>query len=326
MTEIVEGKFVTNELSKNAMGGTEQMALRMIRDIDPELLKKFQIIHSRPRELRTDLKKILVCHDLAGDDEVAQLADVNYRKQFDKIVFVSNWQAQMYNLQLGIPYSEFVVIPNAIEPFTADREARKPKSPDEPIRLIYHTTPHRGLVLLCHAYEEFTNRFPDFKVELDVYSSFDVYGWGERDTPYKPLFDHIKSLPGVTYHGFKPNSEVREALTKSDIFAYPCVWPETSCIAAIEALCSGNLMLYPNLAALPETVWMSDPVFQYQWTEKAQDHVNVFFTALTNLLFKMREHPEQVSEVAFRQMLVYNAEYNWYSRVKRWESLLNSLV
>lgn len=326
MTEIVASEYVTNELSKRAMGGTEQMAQRMVRDLDPELLKHFQIIHSRPRELRPDLKKILVCHDLSNDPEVASLGDESYRKQFDKIVFVSNWQAQMYNIQHGIPYSDFVVIPNAIEPFEV--APRPPKAPDEPIRLIYHTTPHRGLALLCAAMDALTatDRFAHLNVELDVYSSFGVYGWEERDTQYHKLFEHLKSLPGVRYHGAVSNQEVRAALTRSDIFAYPCIWPETSCIAAIEAACAGNHILHPNLAALPETIKFMDPATEYQWHEDPNKHAKIFFDHLVQLISAIRHDPEGSSAVVYRQALAYNHTYNWHSRAKVWDNLLRSLL
>lgn len=246
MTEIVAGKFITNELSENSWGGTEQMARRMVRDLDPNLLRDFQIIHSRVRELRPDLKKILVCHDLHNDPEVAKLSDPEYRKQFDKIVFVSNWQMQMYNLSLGVPYDQSIVIPNGVEPF----EIKKDISQGGTINLIYHTTPHRGLNILYSVFEKIA-QIED--IHLDVFSSFGVYGWDERDKPYEALFDKLKAHPKITYHGAQPNDVVREALTKSHIFAYPSIWPETSCIAAIEALMSGNIVVHSNLAALPET-------------------------------------------------------------------------
>ena len=40
-----------NELSKNAMGGTELMMSRLHKNVDKELLDKFQIIPSRVRDL-----------------------------------------------------------------------------------------------------------------------------------------------------------------------------------------------------------------------------------------------------------------------------------
>lgn len=318
MTEIVAGEYVTNELSKNAIGGTEQMALRMLNGIDPELLKHFQIIHSRPRELRDDLKKVLVLHDLHNDPEVAPLADPDYRKQFSAIVFVSQWQAQLYNLALGIPYDEFFVIRNGIEPIEY-----KPRDNSE-IRLIYHTTPHRGLELLIPAFEVLKKNFDN--VTLDVFSSFKIYGWEERDKQFTELFEHMKDIPGVNYHGFQPNSVVREALQKAHIFAYPSIWPETSCIALIEALCAGCLPIHPNLAALPETSGLEGSVV-YQFSENKQHHVNAFYNVLASVVSSFNEHPEQMEELAKRRSFMYNNIYNWEVKMKpQWEAILRSLL
>ena len=161
MVEIVEGKLVRNETNASAMGGTEMMAIGMQQRIPQELLKNFQIIHSRTRELRDDLKKILVCHDLAGDPEVAHLKDGGYKK-YDKLVFVSQWQFQQYHDFLGVPYSHSHILKNAIEPIV---EHKKPN--DGKIRIIYHTTPHRGLGLLYPIFDALSKQHDN--IELDVW-------------------------------------------------------------------------------------------------------------------------------------------------------------
>ncbi len=320
MTEIIAGQYVTNELSKNSLGGTEQMALRMVRDIDPELLKPYQIIHSRVREINPDLKKILVIHDLANDPESDKLTDPEYRKQFSKIVFVSNWQAQMFSLTHGIPYAEFVVIPNAIEPIKITSED-KALGPDNQVRLIYHTTPHRGLGILYPAFMELKKHF---NVTLDVYSSFKIYGWEERDKTYEPLFDMLRNAEGINYHGTVSNDEVRKALIKAHIFAYPSIWPETSCIAAIEALCAGAGIVHPNLAALPETT--SHSTSMYQFNENLQDHLNVFYSHLYATVQGIQENTELFqNRIAPQQSDHFNAVYNWHTIVHKWENLLRNL-
>jgi len=193
LVEIVAGELIRNELTQNAMGGTEMMAIGMQQRIPQELLKNFQIIHSRTRELRDDLKKILVCHDLAGDPEVAHLKDGGYKK-YDKLVFVSQWQFQQYHDFLGVPYNHSHILKNAIEPIV---EHKKPN--DGKIRIIYHTTPHRGLGLLYPIFDALSKQHDN--IELDVYSSFKIYGWEQRDEPYKALFDQLKQHPKIRYHG-----------------------------------------------------------------------------------------------------------------------------
>jgi UDP-glucose:(glucosyl)LPS alpha-1,2-glucosyltransferase len=317
VTEIINGIYKTNESSANSNGGTEQMAKRMVRDINPDLLQGFQIIHSRVRELDPDLKKILVLHDLADDPEVAKLADPEYRKQFEKLVFVSNWQFQQYNTKLGVPYSHSVVIPNAIEPIAYPLE----RTYEGPIKLIYHTTPHRGLNILYAVFEKLEQ---EFDITLDVYSSFGVYGWEHRDEQYRDLFDLLDKHPRINNHGAKPNEVIREALINSDVFAYPSIWPETSCIAAIEALCAGVAIVHPNYAALPETT--NRDAFVYQWDEDINTHANIFYEHLRYVLKNIRDNPSWFSNTMKLVAVKSNNYYNWGKNVKpKWEALLTSL-
>lgn len=317
MTEIIAGELVHNELTVGANGGTELMARRMVKYLDPELLKPFQIIHSRVRELRPDLKKILVCHDLANDPEVAKLASAEYRAQFEKIVFVSNWQAQLYNLTLGIPYREFTVIPNAIEPFP-DEDIREYGGK---IRLIYHTTPHRGLDIAVPVVETLSHHYD---IHFDVFSSFQAYNWGHADAQYEKLFDRIRNHSNMTYHGFQPNSTVREYLRKAHVFLYPSIWPETSCIAAIESLAAGVMPVHPNFGALPETCEHSSVMYQY--TEDRNAHARVALTSSFMLLKSFTENPNLAKTVAHSLKNRYNNIYQWQAVEPRWQNLLKDLI
>lgn len=314
MTEIVNGSIRYNELTKNANGGTELIARRMIDFIDPKYLQGYQIIHSRVRELEPNLKKILVCHDLANDPEVAKLTDPEYRRQFEKIVFVSNWQQHTYNMVLGVPFSESLVIPNTIKPLN-DKS-----SSEGPIKLIYHTTPHRGLSLLASAFNHLVEYFD---IELDVYSSFKAYGWEERDQQYEKLFEFLDNHPKIRNHGFQSNEVVRQALEESHIFAYPNIWPETSCLALIEAISAGNICLHSNLGALPETSYGLSETYMY--SENVNEHVNVFTQRLAELL-ELATKDRNGMKAA--QSNLSNAGNSFYteSRAKRaWEKLLGSL-
>ena len=91
-----------DEMVKNSNGGTEQMYRGLTSRLDPELLDKFQIICSRVRWVDPDKKTILWLHDLPNDPESAHLKEQSSRDRFTKIVCVSNWQMQLYNLFHGL--------------------------------------------------------------------------------------------------------------------------------------------------------------------------------------------------------------------------------
>lgn len=322
MTEIINGELVLNELSKNSNGGTELMARRMVNSIDKELLSKFNIIHSRVRNLSNDKPNILVLHDLPNDPESAKLSDPEYRKNFAKFVFVSNWQLQYYNLTHGVPYSQSVVIKNAIEPIDIPDD----KSYNGTVNMIYHTTPHRGLEILYPAFDAISKRCNEFgfDVHLDVYSSFAVYGWEERDKPYDQLFENLRNHDKITYHGFQSNDIVREALKKSHIFAYPSIWPETSCIAAIEALDAKNMVVAPNYAALPET--LGEWGMMYQFNEDLNAHANIFTNTLFNAAYTIHADNERLNNLLHSQKQYYDNFYSWDTRKMDWLHLLNNIL
>ena len=314
--QIIDGKLERNDININANGGTEMIAEEMVKRLPKELLDGFQIIHSRPNyhELSDDHKKILVCHDLPGDPEIAHLKDGGW-ETYDKIVFVSNWQMQMYNAYLGVPYAHSHVLKNAINPIDGNNLTKMEQT--DKIKLIYHTTPHRGLEILFPVFDFLTKEYDN--LELDVYSSFAIYGWEQRDEPYKQLFVDLNNHPNINYWGYQPNDTVRKALTEAHIFAYPSIWQETSCIALIEAMSAGCVCVHPNFAALPET--SANFTHMYQWNENKQEHASVFYNIL-------KQSIEVLSKNLFdmnNQMHYTNSIYCWENREKEWSNLLHSM-
>lgn len=270
MVEIVNGKIERDAMTQNARGGTELMAERLINSVDPELLQGVQIIFGRPSNLIPDHKHILYLHDLPEDPQIAIFADAEFRARFAAIVFVSDYQFQRFLKYFDIPAeSNMVVTYNAIEPFDDH-----PGNSDNKVRFVYHTTPHRGLEILYPVFEALSTIYPDH-VTLDVYSSFGVYGWQERDEPYKPLFEAMEAHPNVNYHGAVSNEEIRAILPNMHCFAYPSIWEETSCLALIEAMGAGLDCIHPNFGALPETSRGLNLMYQYQSDHNA--HANLLF-------------------------------------------------
>ena len=282
MSCVYKGKVIETDLSKNSNGGSEMMRQRLVKNVDKSLLKKYAIHLSRPRKIYDNVKNILYSHDLAMDPENKILKDNGWEK-FDHFVFVSYWQRDQYILIYGIPYSRCTVIQNSIELEYSPLQKQTDK-----IRLIYHTTPHRGLELVYPIVDELSKEYDN--IHLDVYSSFGVYGWEQRDEPYKELFDKIKNHSHMAYHGAVSNSTVLEALRDSHIFLFPSIWQETSCIAMIEAIRSGVLVVHPSYGALQETA--VDATIMYEYTEVANDHANMAFSVVKNLLAAQKIQPE----------------------------------
>jgi UDP-glucose:(glucosyl)LPS alpha-1,2-glucosyltransferase len=305
MSCIYKGDIIETNQSHSAMGGTEQMRARLMNGVDPSLFKNVAIHFARVRQLYSDVHNLFYSHDLAEDGENSILKNDGW-KQFSKFIFVSCWQRDSYIQRFGIPYSRCVVIENAIEP------AENINKPTDKINLIYHTTPHRGLELLYPVFDALTKQ-PQLKdkLHLDVFSSFGVYGWKERDKQYEPFFQKLRDHPNITYHGAQSNQVVRDYLARAHYFPYPCIWKETSCIALIEAIEHGVVAIHPNLGALPETAGQN--TYMYEFTENIEDHANRFYRMI---------HPILTADLRKHKKININPRHNIDVFQHKWTNLL----
>ena len=304
---------VNDELSANARGGTELMGERLENSINPELLSNFQIIRSRVRDLDKSKIRILWLHDLPQDPESQHLANGGWKK-FHKLVFVSNWQMQAYINHYQIPYSKCVVLHNAIIPI------EKHEKPKDKINLAYWSTPHRGLNILVPVFKRLCEEHDN--IELNVFSSFNLYGWAERDKEWEPLFDECREHDKINYYGALPNDELREHLKQQHILAFPSTWIETSCLVLMEAMSAGMLCVHSNLGALYETAanWTS----MYQFHENLNQHASYFHKNLNDAIGYLND--ESIQSRIESQKGYADVFYNWNLRVHQWNALLESLV
>lgn len=294
------------------------MMRRLESGVSPEILDRFQIVASRMSEpLDPSRVRILWCHDNSDDPEVAHLANGGWRR-FHRLVFVSNHQQQEFIGRFGIPWSRCVVIQNAIEPI-----AREPAGEwDGKVRVVYTSTPHRGLNVLVAAFTELASRRDD--VHLDVFSSFATYGWGERDSAFEDIFRACREHPSITYHGSAPNDEVRRVLASSHVLAYPSTYRETSCLCLMEAMSADLICVHSNLGALYETA--AGLTLMYPFHEELDRHAGVFFQALSTGVDLARKRLETEGWPESSQKGYADVQYSWENRAEQWKAFLSSLL
>ena len=306
--------FEENEVSIKSKGGTEMVKRGLAERLPEGLADDFQVICSRIRKIEEDKIRVYWLHDLPEDPETNHLKDKSSRDRFHKLVFCGHWQYNQYITKLGIPQDDkCVVIETPIDPIPLI-----PKSKEE-IRLIYTSTPQRGLELLYPVFEKLCEKYDN--IHLDVFSSFAIYGWDEADERYASLFEKLKNHPKVTYHGFADNDTVRKHLQNSHILAYPSIWSECNSRSVIEAMSAGLMCVHPNLAGLSDT--SGGLTFQYQWDQDAQVHVNKFYHALDHAI-EVVNNDDMQNYLKFVKMYA-DSRYNWSKISGQWEDVLNSL-
>ena len=299
------------EASKNAKGGSELIYGRIKDRVPEDLWNYFQVILSRVRELE-DKPRILWFQDTSRDPEVQFLKNKESRDKFERFVFPSDWSLEKYHLDLGLEYEKSVVLKNAIVPIPTHT-----KPNEGPIRLAYISTPHRGLDVLIGAFRALKLE----NVELDIYSSFKIYGWEERDKEFEKLYQVCRDTPNVNYHGSVSNGEIRTALQQTHILAYPNTYQETACISAIEAMSAGCVVVCPNLAVLPETC--ANFAWMYGFVQDKTEHARKFAYVLKDAIDNFWE-PSVQAGLGFQKQY-FDMHYDIETTAKQWEMMLQTI-
>ena len=313
--------FSENDLAPEdtprAMGGTELIQKWLFDRLDPELKDYFQFIASRKRKLE-DKPRLFWVHDLAQDPEVEFLKEHKNMLDFEKIIFVSHWQQYQYGVYLGVPYDHGVVIQHAIDPIP------KHEKPNDKIVCSYISTPHRGLEILLESWkmmkENMKSEAVD-KAELKIFSSFKIYDRPHMDEQFRHVYRKAEDMDQVHYSGSVPNETIREELQTSHILAYPSTYMETACISAIEAMSAKNLVVCPNLGALPETC--ANFAFMYGYEPNPDRHVQVHAHILAKAINSYWE--EGTQSLLNLQKNYFDLFYDWKARINQWDAFLKSL-
>jgi glycosyltransferase involved in cell wall biosynthesis len=299
------------------MGGTE-LHLGHIKAAFPDLWDQVQFIASRPEQYTLEDKpRILYLQDTAQDPASACLKDKTYRTNFNRIVSCSYRQAFEYSLFLGIPPSELPVIKNSVPML-------KPEFPkkidDGRLRFIYTSTPHRGLEILAPVADALAKQRQDWV--LDVYSSFNIYGWHEQDKHFTGLYDMLRANPCVRYHGSQPNEVVRQACLDAHVHVYPCIYPEMSCMAIQEAMMAGCLEITSSAGALSETCG------EWAWMFPFSEDRNQMATNTFNLMNAALEkyHEPYIQQALMMQSAYFQNFWSFESRKPQWKFLLESVI
>ena len=287
-------------LAAGGMGGSETMAwelarrlrglghrIRVYSDCDPSQegvfdgvewlqTQKFPgvscdvlITSRRPDAVDAGVKaraRLLWVHDVHAGDALTQSRAL----RIDRILALSHWHKwnllQTYSREKGAPYpianlhpDDVHVTRNGIDLARFDADA-----PRNPKRLVYSSSPDRGLTTLLEMWPAILAAEPE--AELHVYYGFD--GWEKAvatnpayanshrfigATALRRLKHQLKMAPRVTMHGRVSGEKLAREFLSSGVWAYPTWFSETNCITAYEAQVAGLYIVTTPVAALNET-------------------------------------------------------------------------
>ena len=206
----------------------------------------------------TARKKYLWMHDVMPQNEFFEERLDN----LDKVIVLSQYQRELFS---NIPDDKIFLSTNGITPedFDIDPPER------DPHKVIYMSSHVRGLELLYDMWPKVKEAVPD--ATLDIYYGWDSFIAIQGDNPERMMWRERmlkweRELDGVTDHGKVSQPEIVKQIYSSGVWAYPCPFPEISCITAMKAQAGGAVPVSSDFAALDETVQFGTKVHM-----KAQD-------------------------------------------------------
>ena len=301
-------------------GATELQMEMLEKHVDKDLLNQFQICTSIPGKVSIDPSKInILWQKNSWDQNNLQpfFRDKSKHDDYDWYIFNSHWNYEKFRYFFDIPTEKCVVIKNVIDKFPKRKIYKK----GDPIKLIHHCTPWRGLNVVLRAMQEIKNP----NIIMDIYSSSQVYGDDfkkHNDDQFKPLYEQAEKLPNVNYIGYKPNEYILEKMPSYDMFVYPSIFEETSCASALEALASGVHVITNNFGALYETCaeWPVYVNYSTNYESMAIATGNAIEVAASYL------HEDFIQEHLEEQQKFYKRFYSWKKKGMEWTSFLKGAV
>jgi UDP-glucose:(glucosyl)LPS alpha-1,2-glucosyltransferase len=301
-------------------GGTELQFEYLRKYVSKDLLDQVQITTSVPEKIPLHPTKLNILWQKNSYDQpnlAPWFKDKSNHSKYDWYVFNSHWNYEKFRMMFDIPCERSMIIKNGID----DIKSRDLNQEIDTVKLIFHPTPWRGLNVMLAAMQMIKNP----KVQLDVYSSCEVYGKSfkeSNDKQYEGLYDQARQLPNVNYIGYKPNEYIKENLHNYHIFAYPNIWEETFCISALEAMAAGCYLITTNYGALFETCAEFASYVPYQ-----KNYLNLakqFAYAIDTVANKLNS--ESVKQHLKYQIEYTNQYYNWTKQGNTWTNFLKGAI
>lgn len=312
----VEGDKTRPVLFSESFGGSENQLRLLFKHVSDKNFENINLIlnNANPDLIDNDRVNILWMQHFVNQKEALNLGSKDFVDKLDFIVFNSNWNFEKFQYQFKVPDNKSIVIKNAIEKIEYKEKTR------DKINLIYHSTPWRGLELLLEVFKKINLK----DVELNICSSTSIYGKKFSQThndKYQHIFDECKKMKNVNYYGFMQNDKIINLLKEMHICSFPSIWPETSCISAIESMAAGCQMVTTNLGALYETC---APFGTFVGFDKNLDNLSKKYElklidSINNFWSKNNQ------DLLNLQRETINRTYSWETRSREWIDFLSSV-
>jgi glycosyltransferase involved in cell wall biosynthesis len=167
--------------------------------------------------------------------------------RIDKYLCLSHRHAKFVSDHHGIPMDKILVTSNGLDLNRfSDRSIKR-----DPYKLIYSSSPDRGLERLLDFFPELDDR-----ATLHVYYGFENFKDQDYVSRVKNRMESFNKggKKRIFYHGRIGQEQLAKEFMSSSIWAYPTWFEETFCITALEAMAGGAVTLSSHYWGLIDTV------------------------------------------------------------------------
>jgi glycosyltransferase involved in cell wall biosynthesis len=311
----------------------------VIADLDVAIVLNQAELGFRLRSQLSEKTAIILWnqHDV-NQPAMQAMHDPHVQNIYAGIAFVSHWQREQYYQYFNLDRTKTIVLKNAIAPTFANTVASLSSASsilaikaEHPI-LFYTSTPFRGLDLLIDVFPAIRQACP--AAQLKIFSSMKVYQRQEESEFFDQLYTRCQAAEGVEYIGSLPQPELAEVLKKATLLSYPNTFPETSCIAVMEAMASGCHVITSELGALPETTAgfadLISPADEFSTEEAKTAYKQKFTERVITFLQQWQSqriaNPQKLEQQLRRQLNFVCEHYTWAARAQEWQAWLAQLI
>lgn len=168
------------------------------------------------------------------------------------LIAFSHFQRDLYIEQFGFPRdAEWIVTADGLS--TPDYAESRPKVAG---RFLHAANPRRGLEPLLEMWPAIRKEHPD--AELFIASSHLLRGITVEEDLRRAgaLYERAQAMApdGVHHLGRLSKPDLIELQLTAQFYLYPTTYPETCCIAALEAAAAGAVIVCSPAGALPDRV------------------------------------------------------------------------
>ncbi len=237
-----------------------------------------------------------------------------YRDHLDLALVLSRFHARDYARRLPALAPKLVVTRNGLDAALLSRAASGVQR--VPGRVTYVSRPERGLKLLLEKiWPRLRESIPGLKLTLCGYQVSHTELHPRLQEEYREIDELLHDSPGVEVLGALAKADYYRHLASCQAILYPCVFPEVSCIAALEGQALGTPVITSDAFALSETV--ITPEFKVPGRPGSDEYVEEYIRRALALLGDY----EGTRVLALKAQEEVIRRHDWAVIAAEWEEL-----